>query len=170
MGMVDDPETTPTLQRVLEHGDLHVRRFAIQSMGLTRDPSLAASLTDLLKNARSVEERRDVPTALGNLGSASAVSGLSESLATDGDEAVRRNAATALVKLGAYDAVLAKLGDESARLSVRLAALRALEDAGVKAVAVASAVESLKNHGHGHIAFHARAAHAALMGVDFGGV
>ena len=170
MGMVNSAATVPTLQRVLEDADLHVRRFAIQSMGLTGDHALAASLIDLLKNARSVEERRDVPTALGSLGSTSAVSGLSESLATDGDETVRRTAATALVKLGAYDAVLAKLTDETARLSVRLAALRALEDAGVKAAAVAPTVESLKNHEHGHIAFHARAAHAALLGVEFGGV
>lgn len=170
MGAVQSHDTVPTLQRMLEHGDLHIRRFAIQSMGLTHDHTLSAVLVDLLDNARSVEERRDVPIALGELGAADAVAGLSESLATDGDEIVRRHAATALVKLGAYDAVLAKLADESARLSVRLAALRALEDAGVKAASVASAVQALTDHGHGHIAFHARAAHAALMGAEFGGV
>jgi len=139
-------------------------------MGLTHDHTLSAVLVDLLKNARSVEERRDVPIALGELGATDAVPGLSESLATDADETVRRHAATALVKLGAYDAVLANLVDEGELLSVRLAALTALEDAGVKAVSVASTVESLMDHEHGHIAFHARAAHAALMGAPLGGV
>ncbi|MBT3270575.1 HEAT repeat domain-containing protein [Candidatus Poribacteria bacterium] len=170
MGAVRSQETVPTLLRVLEHGDLHVRRFAIQSMGLTHDHTLSAVLVDLLQNARSVEERRDVPIALGELGAKDAVAGLTESLTTDADETVRRHAATALVKLGAYDAVLAKLTDEGELLSVRLAALTALEDAGVKAVAVASTVESLMDHEHGHIAFHARAAHAALMGTELGGV
>lgn len=170
MGAVKSQDTVPMLQRALENGDLHVRRFTIKSMGLTHDHTLSAVLVDLLTNARTVEERRDVPTALGELGAADAAPGLSESLATDGDETVRRNAATALVKLGAYDAVLAKLTDESERLSVRLAALRALEDAGVKAASVASTVQSLMDHEHGHIAFHARAAHAALTGVEFGGV
>jgi len=170
IGAVKSQDTVPTLQRLLENGDLHVRQFTIKSMGLTHDHTLSAVLVDLLTSARTVEERRDVPTALGELGATDAVPGLAESLATDGDETVRRNAATALVKLGAYDAVLAKLTDESERLSVRLAALSALEDAGVKAASVASTVQSLMDHEHGHIAFHARAAHAALMGAEFGGV
>ncbi|MDA1193112.1 MAG: HEAT repeat domain-containing protein, partial [Candidatus Poribacteria bacterium] len=171
IGAIADPRASEVLVRLLdENGDLHIRRLAVRSMGVTGNTSLVPKLIPLLKDARSVEERRDVPLTLGELGDPSAIQPLIEMMNTDGDEAARKSAETALAKFEQVDALAARLKTDGVPVGELIHLLGRLEELGTKASSAMSAVESLKTHDRADVRFAAHAAAAAISQTTLDGV
>jgi HEAT repeat protein len=102
-GVAED--STQLLLHLVRNGpDDHLVRMAAYLLGRTADPIVSAQVIDILKVSDTAWRRGYCATALGLLGTPSAVPTLLECLKDEADSA-RANAATALGNIGAWKAV-----------------------------------------------------------------
>ena len=123
---------------------------ALIAMGPGAKPALPALLPLATDNSLSIERRERIITALAAADSASKdVAGALLAVAGDGDQTLRAAAARTLGKLDPLPpealAKLVALAKTDARTDPRIAALRALADAGPRAKAAKSDIESIAN-------------------------
>ncbi len=169
MGRIPGTDTADALLDIIENNaDKHIRAHAIRSLGHAGGTRAGGVLIDLLTNAGSVEERRNVPLALGEMRHAAAVEPLKEAFENDADAAVRRYALKALIQLGEYAFASEKIADEQVPLAARLSALQTIADEGAEAQAALPAVLPLLNAEDGLLAFRAWQASAAVQNENGG--
>jgi len=168
LGAIGTPEWRQTLLKAAEHSDNEIALYAIRAMGPSKSSELVPKLLDLLANAPTIERKREVPNALGEIGDRRAVDALAKTLAAEGDETLRNNCATALGKLGAVQPLVAQLGVDSTPVGTKVACLNALGAIGTAASSALPQIDALRNDEHADVAFSAANAHASITGVPLG--
>lgn len=168
VGAIGTPAARALLLEAAENADNEIALYAIRAMGPSKSPELVPKLLDLLANAPTIERKREVPNALGEIGDRRAVEALAKTLAAEGDETLRNNAATALGKLEAIPPLMALLSAEGAPVGTKVACLNALGSLGAKASSALSVVDVLRNDEHADVAFSAADARARIAGTPLG--
>jgi HEAT repeat protein len=168
LGAIGTPESRAVLLKAAEHSDNEVALYAIRAMGPSKSPELVPKLLDLLANAPTIERKREVPNALGEIGDRRAVDALAKTLAAEGDEALRNNCATALGKLGATAPLASQLSVATTSVGTKVSCLNALGALKAAASSALPAIDALRNDEHADIAFAALAARSAITGEPLG--
>lgn len=168
VGAIGTPAARALLLQAAEDADNEIALYAIRAMGPSKSPELVPKLLDLLANAPTIERKREVPHALGEIGDRRALDALAKTLAAEGDETLRNNAAAALGKLGAVPPLVALLSTEGAPPGTKVACLNALGALGGRASSALSAVDALRDDEHADVAFSAADARARIAGTPIG--
>ncbi|MDP6581488.1 MAG: HEAT repeat domain-containing protein [Dehalococcoidia bacterium] len=169
LGAVDHARSSEVLAKALEHEDPFLRRVAVTAVPQTKDASFILKLIAVSKNATIVEERREVPLALGGLGDPAAVSWLEDALRSDADETVRKHAAIALGSLSAVDVLARQLTDDTTTRVVLIQVLNVLKGQGIKANEALPTIDALRKDYRADVALAARQAYAAISAAQSGG-